>query len=1011
MRDVSLSTMDDELKLTLVRGHRWAALIDHLAKELTAHLTDPFAAARVIVGSAATGRIVGQAVARRMGISAGISYVSPSAFLRDLSLSAGVERDRARWIGTPLTLAVADALSEVAADHPILERSLRSDEDRPGRRLATAARLARLFRTYLDSTPSLVANWMDGIDVTPAGQALPDHLAWQPELLRASVEHLEVDPIDLLDQLEAAAAADRTPTFLLAVDELTLPQQRMLRALASGAGLTAIHPIGSPGEEWAAALARTVVEVGDSPAPTPEVEVHDSHGDSRQVEVLRDELTRAFADDQTLEPRDVIIVTPQPDRYAPLLDAAFADTGPAGHPGRRLRVQVSSTDQVNAVTDLALQLLRLPDSRATASELLGLLLSPPIAHRWHLDDRHALAELVAGAGIRWGLDSAHRLAFGLGDLSQNTWLRGIDRLLIALASGPTDDIGLDLSGAEAVTSSDLNLVGSLCELLSRLRRLVAEIATPASVTQWAGRLRRALDELVGLPRADEWQRWQAQSLLARLEADHGPRVLTRQEFVLLLAEAVAPWRSRVAAGNGALQVVPLGELLHVEHRVVALLGVTDDVVPGRSRIPADSVDLDGALPDQAERRLRHLHTHALAAERLLIVRQARSQRTNGETATPVAISWLLTQLGVTPDPFDHPPMASSAAAFGPRPSFDQAAYAGALARHTDPQPSSQLTNRLEARTRPLSGPLPVQVQLESLITFLQDPARAFLRAAAGITQYGEPSVSDEMTLVTSGLVHWGVVQALLASLQENTPLADVEKSVSQREQLPPGMLGLRAFQKAKDETVSLWMKAEADWKADVADHPIDQTITLTHPELGYDVTLVGTVRTRGGAVVEVTPSKGPDKIIAPWVRSLALAATGVPTSVRLHQLVKEYGTVTGETRTVEAPEQEAAAQQLATLLAAYVLGQHRLIPAPATSSLAYAEQAVSNRFNPARWQGPLSDWRTPHWTQSASWPLFFNGDLSELFSDALVPSDPPIAGSAFEAWALALYGPLARSKR
>ena len=38
-----------------------------------------------------------------------------------------------------------------------------------------------------------------------------------------------------------------------------------------------------------------------------------------------------------------------------------------------------------------------------------------------------------------------------------------------------------------------------------------------------------------------------------------------------------------------------------------------------------------------------------------------------------------------------------------------------------------------------------------------------------------------------------------------------------------------------------------------------------------------------------------------------------------------------------------------------------------------------------------------------SWRLFFDDDLNELFVDAPLPEDPAGA-SAFEAWALALYG-------
>ncbi|HHT12984.1 MAG TPA: exodeoxyribonuclease V subunit gamma, partial [Propionibacterium sp.] len=59
------------MTVRLVRGARWASLVDHLAEQLSAAATDPFLKLRVVVATRATGRVVGQQVASRLGISAG----------------------------------------------------------------------------------------------------------------------------------------------------------------------------------------------------------------------------------------------------------------------------------------------------------------------------------------------------------------------------------------------------------------------------------------------------------------------------------------------------------------------------------------------------------------------------------------------------------------------------------------------------------------------------------------------------------------------------------------------------------------------------------------------------------------------------------------------------------------------------------------------------------------------------------------------------------------------------
>ena len=74
------------------------------------------------------------------------------------------------------------------------------------------------------------------------------------------------------------------------------------------------------------------------------VQVHACHGVARQVDVLREVLLGLLADDPTLEPRDVLVMCPDIETYAPLIEAGFGlgdVVGAAGHPAHRLRVRLA----------------------------------------------------------------------------------------------------------------------------------------------------------------------------------------------------------------------------------------------------------------------------------------------------------------------------------------------------------------------------------------------------------------------------------------------------------------------------------------------------------------------------------------------------------------------------------------------------------------------------------------------------------------------------------------------
>ena len=50
-----------------------------------------------------------------------------------------------------------------------------------------------------------------------------------------------------------------------------------------------------------------------------------------------------------------------------------------------------------------------------------------------VDDLARLEDLTAAAGVRWGIGREHRAWFGLGDVAQNTWQLGVQRLVMGEA--------------------------------------------------------------------------------------------------------------------------------------------------------------------------------------------------------------------------------------------------------------------------------------------------------------------------------------------------------------------------------------------------------------------------------------------------------------------------------------------------------------------------------------------------------------------------------------------------
>ena len=105
-----------------------------------------------------------------------------------------------------------------------------------------------------------------------------------------------------------------------------------------------------------------------STADDRSVQIHACHGRARQVEVLREAILHRLADDPTLEPRDVIVMCPDIETFAPLIQATFGTRArrrrrrrPRSSDGPTLRVRLAdrSLRRTNPVLGVVARLLEL----------------------------------------------------------------------------------------------------------------------------------------------------------------------------------------------------------------------------------------------------------------------------------------------------------------------------------------------------------------------------------------------------------------------------------------------------------------------------------------------------------------------------------------------------------------------------------------------------------------------------------------------------------------------------
>jgi exodeoxyribonuclease V gamma subunit len=549
------------------------------------------------------------------------------------------------------------------------------------------------------------------------------------------------------------------------------------------------------------------------------LQIHACHGPARQVDVLRDAILHALSEDDTLEPRDVIVMCPDIERFAPLIEATFGagtledpeDLGTPASPTAELRVRLAdrSLRETNPLLGVLARLLELAGARITASEVLDLADREPVRQRFRFtsEEMTRLGEWAGALGARWGFDGEHRARYGLEGVAQGTWAAALDRLLLGVAIGGEEP--RLMNGAvpyDDVDSSSIDLAGRFAEYLERLKAIVEDFAGCRPLAAWLNSAADATDAICQAAGASTRHRLELGRLLGLVLEEAATDGVTSQapldvaDFAALLGERLAGRPTRANFRTGHLTVCTLQPMRSVPHRVVCLLGLDDTVFPRRSARDGDDLLLVdprvGERDPRSEDRQILLDALMATSQRLIVTYTGNDERTNAERAPAVPIAELLDAVRRTTDggdvvvrhplqPFDPVNFESGRLGATGSWSFDEMNLLGARAL---------ISERTESPPfMPRTLPLPEHrdlIELERLISFLGHPVQGFLRQRLGIgVDVRALQIEDGLPLEPSPLERWEVGRRLLAARLAGIPEPDALAVERARDSLPPGLIG------------------------------------------------------------------------------------------------------------------------------------------------------------------------------------------------------------------------------
>ena len=713
------------------------------------------------------------------------------------------------------------------------------------------------------------------------------------------------------------------------------------------------------------------------------IQVHACHSTIRQLEALKDVLLAAFEQDPTLGPHDVVVMLPDVERAAPLIDAVFGESFDA-----REAIPYRIADRplrANAeLIEAFLGIIKALGGRMKVTQILDLVRSSPVRERFEIPEAELgrLRSWVHTAGVRWGRDRGHRAEEGVPAIDAHTWRFGLRRLLLGIAmpagiSEPFQSV-LPCDGSEGSRSELLGRFVSFVDLLFAAHRSFTQ---PRSIPEWAEALMGLLDTTLRTDGDFAWEAIAVRKVLSDLRQE-----TERASFLepidlrfmeQRLAERFEQEQSVHQFMAGGVTFCAMLPMRSIPFRFVCLLDMDDGEFPRSQRPP--SFDLIAESPRLGDRSLRdedrYIFLEALlsARDRFAVFYSGRGIHDNQPRPPSVVVSELLEVLdssfevasargrasaghGVTSSvpATSARPLTPSALATIEHPLAPYSPQYFQKERETRLFSFSPMHGRAaqalmtELRSEPVAfqrRELPAtesgaDLTLDALVRMLEHPVRTYAEVELGLRlRPADNSVVDREPVELDALARYSVGDALLQLSLKGVEERQAESLLRAAGLLPHGSLGGKAFARLFEEATAIASVAKR-WRGKEPPMP-----TLIDVMVG-EHRLSGVLReTYGRRLVTASFARlSARQRVRAWVGHLALVSSGVIDEQTDSVLVARVSTGTrgpaGSCVRFGGVSRRSAHRILGELCEIYDLGRRGPLPFIAEAAEAYARSLV-----------------------------------------------------------------------
>lgn len=739
------------------------------------------------------------------------------------------------------------------------------------------------------------------------------------------------------------------------------------------------------------------------------IQVHSCHSPMREVEVLYDQLLKAFDEHPQLAPDDVLIMTTDIETYAPFIEAVL-EAPDEGQPRIPFGIADRNIKGENPVIESFIDILRICESRFKVTEVLDLLNSPAVQDKYELtdDDLNRIERWIRENNVRWGIDGAFKKEMDLPQSSRFTWKAALERIILGYSMNPDDDrLYEDLFPYDEIeTSDDARLAGKLSRFLRALFDIAERIETDRKVEDWIALLKEITNTFL----FDEGDYYREISYIRQsLEKLNQWSKLANWENEIpfsVIRMWVGSQLDERKSGGGRLgrgvTFSSLKPMRSIPFKFIGMLGMNEGAFP-RSKIPAE-FDLIHQNPQPGdpirsqEDRNQFLETLLSAGDTIYFSYLGQSNQQDADFPPSVVLTefcdYLEEYYGINRNNLIHKHRLQAFSHKYFREGNPES-YSREKMEIAETLQNNQPENpRFTERKLPEPDEEKKHISIRDLVSFYQNPSEYMLRNRLDIYLRDDDVLTEDREPFQLGwLEEYQIKQELLKRFLEEQPLESYENILKARDMLPEGWSGKEDYRQKREEVEEFGTQiqelldgeklTDQEVAIDIGEFRITGRMENIYPQARMDYRF-GTAREKDKVewwinhliFQYVKPEEHPGKsMLLSWKYN----------KLRQHSL--------------EAVED--AEKQLHTLLKHYWEGLQSPLPFLSKSSFAYAESFIeSSKDHEDALDDAIKQW------EPTDYPGYYSpGERDNSYIALIYDGHNPLSGSDFSDLAIEFWKP------